>query len=140
MDRPRLLGPARAADVLRAVLELARARLTVDSRQASRAAAEEPRATRLSQRQQEVVERVAFTVPRVAVRMPFRADCLVQAMAARRWLASAGIPARLVLGVPRDKPATFEAHAWLSVGDRIVTGGDVSGYAPLVRRQATDAS
>lgn len=28
----------------------------------------------------------------------------------------------------------------LMVGDRVVTGGDVSGYAPLVRRQATDAS
>jgi len=80
-----------------------------------------------------LVERVAFVIPRVAARLPWRADCLVQALAARRWLARHGVTTTLTLGVPRDKPADFEAHAWLTAGDRIVTGGDVSGYVPLAR-------
>ncbi len=45
----------------------------------------------------------------------------------------AGIATRLTLGVPKDKRANFEAHAWLTAGDRVVTGGDVSGYVPLVK-------
>jgi len=81
----------------------------------------------------ELVERVAFAIPRVAARLPWRADCLVQALAARRWLGRNGVATTLGLGVHKDMPDTFEAHAWLKAGDRIVTGGDISGYVPLGR-------
>ncbi len=76
---------------------------------------------------------MAFVIPRVAARLPWRADCLVQALAARRWLGGQGVATKLTLGVPREKPTDFEAHAWLSAGTRIVTGGDISGYVPLSR-------
>lgn len=80
-----------------------------------------------------LVDRVAFIIPRVAARLPWRADCVVQAMAAQRWLGRAGVETRLELGVPKEKQANFQAHAWLTAGDRIVTGGDIRGYTPLKR-------
>ena len=87
----------------------------------------------LSPDQDGLVERVAYAIPRVAARVPWRADCLVQASAARRWLASHGIGSTIHFGVPKTKQPAFEAHAWLTVGERVVTGGDISGYIPLER-------
>ena len=84
----------------------------------------------LSARQQALLERVAYAVPIMGLRVPWRSDCVVQALAARRWLARGGIGSHLCIGVRNDGPG-FDAHAWLKVGDRIVTGGDVSHYAEL---------
>ena len=122
------------ADLARAAFELGLARLRLKSRHA-RALITAPATETMSldRRQVALIERVAFAIPRVAARLPWRADCLVQALAARRWLGHLGITTTLTLGVPRDKPAEFEAHAWLTAGTRIVTGGDISGYVPLVR-------
>ena len=124
-------APFRLGDALRAALELGLARLRLDGH---RAKIDLPNSEFvLDDRQSELVDRVAFVIPRVAARLPWRADCLVQAMAAQRWLGRYGIATTLTLGVPKDKMPTFAAHAWLSAGDRIVTGGDVSGYVPLVK-------
>jgi hypothetical protein len=91
----------------------------------------------LSERQRALVERVAYTLPVMGLRTPWRSDCLVQALAGRHWLARAGIAADIRLGVRTE--ADFGAHAWLKVGERVVTGGDVSTYAELpparVRRE-----
>ncbi len=84
----------------------------------------------LSGRQQALLERVAYAVPIMGLRVPWRSDCVVQALAARRWLARGGIGSRVCIGVRNDADG-FQAHAWLKVGDRIVTGGDVSAYAEL---------
>lgn len=92
----------------------------------------------LGTNQDRLVRRLAYVIPRVAQRLPWRADCLVQALAGQNWLLRAGIGSQIVLGVPIDQTGDFEAHAWLVAGDRIVTGGDVSNYRPLVplsRRQ-----
>lgn len=78
-----------------------------------------------------LANRVAWAIPRAAARLPWRADCWVQAMAAQAWLARAGVATEVVIGVRQDRGG-FEAHAWLRRGDRIVTGGEVGGYAPLV--------
>lgn len=123
-----------AGDLVRAGLELGLARVRLGSRQASALIAAPPSAiTKLDAHQAGLVDRVAFAIPRVAARLPWRADCLVQALAAQRWLRCHSVTTTLTLGVPRDKPADFEAHAWLTAGDRIVTGGDISGYMPLDR-------
>lgn len=125
---PRLLL---VADLLRAAVELAIARV----RKADGAA------VTFDGGSADLVERVAYAIPRVAVRVPWRADCLVQAIAARRWLASSGIASTIHYGVPRHKAERFEAHAWLTVGERLVTGGDISGFLPLERQPLlTDAS
>ena len=80
--------------------------------------------------QQSLVERVAYVVPIMGLRVPWRSDCVVQALAARRWLARGGVGSSLRIGVRNDAQG-FHAHAWLRVGERIVTGGDVSSYAEL---------
>ena len=76
------------------------------------------------------VQRVAYLVPRVAARLPWRSDCLVQALAARRWLASLGYKTVLSRGT-RNSAGKFEAHAWLKWQDFIVTGGNIESYAEL---------
>lgn len=125
---------ATAIDVGRATLELGLARLRLSSRPVHALVDAAPICPhKLTGRQIALVEVVTYAIPRVAARLPWRADCLVQALAAKRWLGRHGVATTLTLGVPPDKPADFEAHAWLSVGDRIVTGGDVSGYVPLAR-------
>ena len=119
-------------DLATAGVELAIARVRLGSRHArALIAAPTVEAAQLDAGQAALIERVAYLIPRVAARLPWRADCLVQAIAAERWLARHGVATTLTLGVPRDKPADFEAHAWLSAGTRIVTGGDISGYVPL---------
>jgi hypothetical protein len=78
------------------------------------------------------IERVAYLIPRVAARLPWRADCLVQALAARRWLRKLGYRTELFIGARQDR-AGFEAHAWLKWRGQVITGGEVEGYAPLER-------
>ena len=85
----------------------------------------------LSDDQLRLISRVAFAVPIVAARVPWRADCLVQALAAQRWLRRKGIPTTLHVGVHKEIPAEFEAHAWLMQGGTIITGGDIKRFTPL---------
>lgn len=81
-------------------------------------------------------DRIAFVIPRVARFMPWRADCLIQADAAQRWLASNGYASRIIIGVEgvgqTSTKLPFGAHAWLEHDGRIVTGGDVSRYTVLL--------
>ena len=119
--------------MLRAVFELglARARLGRQDAASLLASASAPPPPPTAEAPSALVERIAWVVPRVAARLPWRSDCLVQATAAQRWLGSAGIPTRLFIGV-RKESAALEAHAWLCHGDRVVTGGDISGFKPFV--------
>lgn len=84
----------------------------------------------LSAGQMALLERVAYAVPIMAARVPWRSDCLVQALAARRWLTRQALMSKVCIGVRKDEQG-FQAHAWLKVGERLVTGGDISGYAEL---------
>ena len=128
-------SPSIWLDLLRATFELALARY--------RLGAEHPkqlllRARQFSQPSQTpahataIAARVAFAIPRVAARLPWRADCFIQAMAAQRWLQRKGIPSALMIGTRKDGYGAFQAHAWLTYNDQIITGGDISGYVPLV--------
>lgn len=47
--------------------------------------------------------------------------CFAQAIAAQRLLRKANIPSQLYLGVNK-KETGLKAHAWLTCGDRFVTG------------------
>ena len=123
-------------DLFRAAIELGFARVRLGSRQAgdllgsADVAALQP-APALDQDGARLVERVAFAIPRAGPRLPWRADCLVQALAAQNWLGRHGVASQLVIGARKSSSAEFEAHAWLKVGERIVTGGDIGGYAPF---------
>ncbi|TNC46858.1 lasso peptide biosynthesis B2 protein [Rubellimicrobium rubrum] len=130
------LGPRTWFDLGRAALELGRARWRLgrhSGRALMRMARQgNPTNPKAGLTDSTMVDRVAFAVPRVAGHVPWRADCFVQALAAQSWLARTGVPSDILIGVRQDRAPGFEAHAWLRHGDRIVTGGDVSGFVPLV--------
>ncbi|WP_205689469.1 lasso peptide biosynthesis B2 protein [Aurantiacibacter odishensis] len=77
------------------------------------------------------VAQVKYAVMRMARFVPWRSDCLVQALAAQKWLESYGIAANLVIGVDPLRPQGFHAHAWLTYGEELVTGSNNEGYEPL---------
>lgn len=80
----------------------------------------------------ELVNTVAAVVPRIAPWLPWRSDCLVQALAAQHWLGANGIASHIVIGVDKTEAKGFEAHAWLRYGDRVITGGAVDRYRVLL--------
>jgi hypothetical protein len=82
-------------------------------------------------------DEAAFFISRMAARVPWRSDCLVQALAGQRWLTRLGIPSEIVVGAAKAANGQFDAHAWLRHGDRIVLGGDISRYQPLLEPDAS---
>jgi Transglutaminase-like superfamily len=138
------LGPTGWCDCIRACFELALANRLLGARTA-RELLEPPavlpgavNSSPLSQAQDELVERVAFAIPRVSRFVPWRSDCLVQALAARRWLASHAIGSQLCIGVRKPGGKLLDAHAWLKVRGALVTGGDISGYTPVFAPETID--
>lgn len=139
-------GPMRALDIARAAAELAFARVLLARKTVRQLGI--PDLTPApsppfhpDQQQQAQLDRIAKAIAIAVPRVPWRSDCLVQCLAARRWLATFGIPARIQIGMkrePRDgcKDALL-AHAWLAVGDIVVTGGDVSDFAAFGDRAQT---
>ena len=138
------LGPSGWRDCARAVFELALANRRLDATAARELLATPPASRSAgqsrapSQAQADVIARVAFIVPRVGASLPWRSDCLVQALAARRWLAGHGIGSDICIGVRKPEDDEFGAHAWLKVGDQVVTGGDISSYAALIEPERGD--
>lgn len=139
-------GPALWLDILRAVAELALA----NRRLGKTAARDLPLApggdgsgghAMLSPGQRRLVERVTYVVPRAGRRVPWRSDCLIQALAARRWLAAHGIATSLHIGARKSAARGFEAHAWLTASDKgkqlVVTGWDIEGFAEFAAFTAT---
>ena len=84
-----------------------------------------------------VDERLAIQTGRivaVAARfMPFRALCLQQAIAVRRMLSRRGVPVVVYLGVSLDEGPRM-AHAWVTAGDKIISGEtDLDRYVVVGR-------
>ncbi|HVL79374.1 MAG TPA: lasso peptide biosynthesis B2 protein [Sphingomicrobium sp.] len=79
-----------------------------------------------------LVRRVSVAIGRAGARVPWRSDCLVQALAAQRWLRLGGVQSDLFIGVRPANGEGVDAHAWLVSSGSVVTGGDVSGFTPLV--------
>ncbi len=130
-------GPGVWADLSRAVIELARANLTVRLVEPASLGLLEDREDEhladLSPTQIELVDRVAFAVNVMSLRVPWRSDCLIRAVAARRWLGTGGVVSRIAVGARHAEDGAFMAHAWLKVGERLVTGGDTTPYQEFVR-------
>ncbi|TNC71485.1 lasso peptide biosynthesis B2 protein [Rubellimicrobium roseum] len=130
------LGPRQWVDLLRALTELAKARWSIryhSTQDLIRLARHRnPASSIADDAAASFVRRVACAIPRVAARVPWRADCLVQAVAAQSWLASKGIASDLHIGVRQNRGAGFEAHAWLHYREHPITGGNVAGFKTLV--------
>lgn len=129
------LPPSIWLDLLRATLELTLARYRLGAEQPKqllRRARQFSQPTETPDLPSDIPARVAFAIPRVAARVPWRSDCFIQAMAAQRWLQHKGIASTLTIGTRKDPLGGFQAHAWLTCNDVVITGGDISDYVPLV--------
>lgn len=75
--------------------------------------------------------RLSWALAAAAARAPWRADCLLQAMAADRWLRRHRRRPEFFLGVTADRD-DFGAHAWLRCDGVVVTGGNCGAFAVLI--------
>lgn len=122
-----------------ALVELARARIVFARLQAndiparnSRAMARPQAGAHVAADNAVLTARIAYVIPRLARRLPWRSDCLVQALAAQTWLARHGLASEIRIGVERATDKPFGAHAWLVHEDRVITGGEIGQYALLL--------
>ena len=129
-----------ALDLVRAAFELALARLELLAAKPEAWLASG--AGRAGPDEAASIERVAFAIPRAAARVPWKATCLVQALAAKRWLDRMGVASQLKLGARKSGEQALDAHAWLEAGGRVVVGGEIADYAefPPVRPEARKPS
>jgi len=79
------------------------------------------------------VELLRWAIRAAADAVPWRADCLIQSMAADRWLRRHGIVPAFKLGIKADDHGAMLGHAWLEVDGEVVTGGAaVEDYKRLI--------
>jgi hypothetical protein len=122
---------------VRALFELVRARLAfarlaaADIVARNRAAARAVRGPRPGD-DAAMLARIAYVIPRLSARLPWRSDCVIQAIAAQNWLTAKGLPSEIRIGVERPEGSGFGAHACLVHGEEVVTGGEVARYVVLL--------
>lgn len=75
---------------------------------------------------------VGLMVTHMAKRMPFRAVCLQQSLAAVLMLKRRGLPVDVCLGVARDAGGALVAHAWSQCEGHPVTGESEDGTYQLI--------
>lgn len=76
---------------------------------------------------------VGWALNSAAARVPWRSDCLLQAMAGSMWLDRIERTYKLNIGVRKNTAGGLEAHAWLTSGDLVVTGNlpDLKEFSPM---------
>ncbi|HEX4848452.1 MAG TPA: lasso peptide biosynthesis B2 protein [Novosphingobium sp.] len=78
--------------------------------------------------------RIGRAVLTASRHVPWQAACLPQALAAKLMLGLRGQGAVVHLGAKLDETGALAAHAWLTCGDNLVTGGEgLPGYTPLIQ-------
>lgn len=82
--------------------------------------------------------RMSYVLPRLSDRLPWRSDCLVQAIAAQHWLSTFGAASEIQIGVEHPEGGDFGAHAWLLYNDKVVTGGDIDRYHLILSESRID--
>lgn len=127
-----LAGLRALADLLRARLVLSRLHTPEILEENRRIAAIARPPARAAPGDSAAVHLAAHVYPRAALLVPWRSDCLVQALAAQHRLASRGIATEVVIGVDKTVQDGFLAHAWLRYGNQVVTGGVVDRYELLL--------
>lgn len=78
----------------------------------------------LSPKQLKMALDIGRMIKRLAAKQKFEAVCFPQAMTARWILKRRGIGSSIVLGSRQDAETGLAMHAWLKVGDHVVTGRD----------------
>ena len=131
----RATGPRRML-ALEAARELARARGETrrpGARYARGLALLDGPAAPVEARDQALAAEIGAVVAAVAAAAPFRALCLEQALAVRRMLVRRGVPAVLHIGMAQESGGR-DAHAWVTAGDRVVSGhADLGRFTVIAR-------
>jgi hypothetical protein len=86
-------------------------------------------------------ELATWAICAAARRVPWRSDCLIQALAAAAWLRRHGHEPVARLGVARGQ-GTLQAHAWLVLEERVIVGGEngaADAYVPIAFDASADA-
>jgi hypothetical protein len=78
-------------------------------------------------------ELIGWAINSAGSRVPWRSDCLLQAMAGLMWLDRIERTYKLNIGVRKNAACDLEAHAWLTSGDLVVTGNlpDLKAFSPI---------
>ncbi|WP_080237074.1 lasso peptide biosynthesis B2 protein [Spirosoma rigui] len=69
------------------------------------------------------INQISLALQRVAKYTPWRCKCFEQGLTAKLLLQLTGVQSTLVFGVTYDENVKLLAHAWLTCGSVVVTGG-----------------
>ena len=72
------------------------------------------------------VRRIRWAIIAAATRVPWRALCFQQGLAAQFMLRRRGIPSVLYYGAAQDDRNGLYAHVWVRDGDLDVVGGEIA--------------
>jgi hypothetical protein len=78
-----------------------------------------------------ILDRIRWAVPRAARRVPWRAMCFEQGLAAQIMLRKRGIPSVLYFGATQED-GNLSAHVWVRVDDVDVVGGESASQHALL--------
>ena len=96
-------------------------------RQIGRLAARPIRRPELPQQaRQKEVKRIRWAIIATARRVPWRAMCFQQGLAAQFMLRRRGIPSVLYYGAAQDDRSGLSTHVWVRDGDLEVVGGEIA--------------
>jgi len=70
------------------------------------------------------IEDLVWSVNAVSARVPWRAKCFERGLALQWMLRRRGYDARLVYGARMQDESGLDAHVWVTLGDRILIGGE----------------
>ena len=117
---------------IEAVVALAVARflvLTVPIRWVAARLERQARGTRATPAaaQEMIAREVGWAVRAAAPKTPWKSACLAQALAGKWMLGRRGMHGTIRLGVAKAADGSLQAHAWLCLGDSILTGGGTVG-------------
>ena len=78
--------------------------------------------------------RVRWAVSAIARHSAVEFVCFPQALAGYMMLRWRKVPSTVVYGVARSPEGELHAHAWLTVGDRVILGGEAApDFTPIER-------
>ena len=89
------------------------------------------------------IKRIGWAIRAASLHVPWRADCLPQAVAGRIMLERRKIPSTLYFGLAKtrlDGQVSLSAHAWLRSGTIVVTGRGLIWRFNVVSTFAKDYS
>ncbi len=87
-----------------------------------------------TERDVSVARQVRWAVSAIARHSVVEFVCFPQALAGYTMLRWRRVPSTVVYGVKRSPEGDLMAHTWLTVGDRVVLGGEAAGGFTAVER------